>query len=132
MKNTIRILTYINRFNMFVSTLFFMILILESKRNIRGEDFAFALITGLIHIISSVILLLFIRRYENKLKSGLISYQIIVVFYFLIVPGMSSVIAIMIPALLAVGLTVVLELLYKQTKKSISNNTNEDINNIGK
>jgi len=115
---------------MFLSTFLFIAVLLESKRKVAGDDFIFTLITGSLHILSSIILLVFISKFENKFKIGLITYQVIVVFYFLVVSETSNIIAISIPVFLAICLTVIIELLYNQTKES-KININEVIDNIG-
>ena len=120
-----RAITFINRFLMIGVTLIFL-------TGLTGNDDAtiVGLLSGIplgaFQVIASLILLSYRAQMTEGLKWSLNAYYLFVAFYFLLFnatinDSSSEVILFTIPVLLAIGITIVIELMYKETKKSHEN-----------
>lgn len=118
-------IVFINRFLMIVATLFFILGLDDIDDNTFVLVLFSAIPLGAFQIIASLFLISYIKEMTKLLKMSLYSYYVLVVFYsipfitFLIGKGtvLSEVILIVIPVILAIGLTVIIELTYKETKE---------------
>ena len=118
-------IAFINRFLMIGVTLIFI-------AGLTGNDDAtlvgllLGIPLGAFQVIASLILISYRAQMTEGLKWSLNAYYFFVVFYFLLFnatinDSSSEEILITIPVLLAIGITIVVELMYKEIKKSYEN-----------
>ena len=119
-----RAITFINRFLMVGVTMICMSYL------ILGDDAIFLVMLsgiplGVFQVIASLILIYFREQITGVFKFYLGIYYFLVELYFLIFYvtnfDSSQEILLIMPILLAIGLTVIIELAYKITKKSYEN-----------